>query len=418
MISINDVDLFINEKDYDLAITHNGRWIDQKCTFDVVFLVANCILEYCKRDLTKSFSVNDIWGMEYAAEKVTTIFGKPDPSKNSSNEYDKYFGQPIKMLDNAGVLSSEKIGNRYKYKIANLEMMEYICFSEKNCLDFLCLYIEKVLRDSRIYAYFERFFDLQDKDSFADMKNGYANYIIANTPINGTTECGRIFTKVLNPLAFKYRKCGTERGHISDGAISKGQLLYNQQNWRDILANKPKDVERSYHEDAQANVNQNQIEYEPGFFISIDKLDEAGFGKIEIEKFNSSVEEYGKRIKYYTAKLFLNAGVETPADELGFDEYFYQSLMKRDKNLYWLQIDDTFIFSVQKKFFNLKDFLVEIINQKEKIAIEELIYDLQEDYGIELSKQIILNRVKDSGVYYDEILCYLYSDYEKYYQDV
>lgn len=418
MISITDVNHFIDGKDYDLAISRNGRWIDQKCTFDVVFLVANCIREYCKYDLSKSFSVNDIWGMEYAAEKVTTIFGKPDPSKKSSNEYDKYFGQPIKMLDNAGVLSSEKRGNRYKYKIANAEIMEYICFSEKNCLDFLCLYIEKVLRDSRIYAYFERFFDRQDKDSFTDMKNGYANYIISNTPINGTTECGRIFTKVLNPLAFKYHKCGTERGHISDGAISKGQLLYNQQNWRDILANKPKDVERSYHEDALAIADQRQIEYEPGFFISLDKLAEAGFGQVEINRFNTITEDFGKRIKYYTAKMFVKSGVETPADELGFDEYFYQSLMKRDSNLYWLQIDDTFIFSTQRKFFNLKDFLVDVINEREKIAIEELIYCLNEEYGIEISKQVIMNRIKDSDVYYDDILCYLYSDYEKYYQDV
>lgn len=27
---------FLNNHDYDIRKTHNGRWIDQKCTMDVV----------------------------------------------------------------------------------------------------------------------------------------------------------------------------------------------------------------------------------------------------------------------------------------------------------------------------------------------------------------------------------------------
>ena len=31
---------FLDAHDYDIRKTHNGRWIDQKCTMDVVCLVA------------------------------------------------------------------------------------------------------------------------------------------------------------------------------------------------------------------------------------------------------------------------------------------------------------------------------------------------------------------------------------------
>ena len=31
---------FLDEHDYDIRKTHNGRWIDQKCTMDVVCLVS------------------------------------------------------------------------------------------------------------------------------------------------------------------------------------------------------------------------------------------------------------------------------------------------------------------------------------------------------------------------------------------
>ena len=32
---------FLDEHDYDIRKTHNGRWIDQKCTMDVVCLVSD-----------------------------------------------------------------------------------------------------------------------------------------------------------------------------------------------------------------------------------------------------------------------------------------------------------------------------------------------------------------------------------------
>lgn len=37
---------FLDKHDYDIRKTHNGRWIDQKCTMDVVCLVSDCIVEY------------------------------------------------------------------------------------------------------------------------------------------------------------------------------------------------------------------------------------------------------------------------------------------------------------------------------------------------------------------------------------
>lgn len=239
---------FLDKHDYDIRKTHNGRWIDQKCTMDVVCLVSDCIIEYTRSRNCKNFTVNDIWYNDYTVDNVQQIFSKPDPTQKASNEYDKYFGQPIKLLDAAGVIHGEKNGHGYTYEIVNNELLEYISFRERNCYNFLCLYIEKVLRDSGIYHLFEYFFRLQDKSSFKNMKDGYIDFTIHNTPINGTTECGRIFTKVLNPLACKYKKCGTERGRISKDIITQDMILYNQRNWRDVLSEKPKEMTRVEYE--------------------------------------------------------------------------------------------------------------------------------------------------------------------------
>ncbi|WP_202109161.1 hypothetical protein [Succinivibrio dextrinosolvens] len=239
---------FLNSHDYDIRKSHNGRWIDQKCTMDVVCLVSDCIVEYLSNTGAESFTVNDIWFSDYSIDNVQQIFSKPNPSSKASNEYDKYFGQPIKLLDAAGIIHGKKVGNKYNYSVVNNEILNYISFRERNAYTFLCLYIEKVLKDSGIYDLFEEFFNKQEKNSFKKLKDGFAQFTIQNTKINGTTECGRIFTKVLNPLACKYKKYGTEKGYISKDIITQDFLMYNQRNWRDERSEKPKDMTRGDYE--------------------------------------------------------------------------------------------------------------------------------------------------------------------------
>ena len=239
---------FLDAHDYDIRKTKNARWIDQKCTMDVVCIVADCIMEYIGDRDDRTFTVKDIWYNDYTVDNVKQIFSKPDPAKEASNEYDKYFGQPIKLLDAAGVIHGERNGHGYTYSVVNKDILEYISFRDQNSYNFLCLYIEKVLKDSEIYGLFDDFFKRQGEDSFKKLKDEYTEFMIKITPIEGETECGRIFTKVLNPLACKQKKRGTEGGHISKDIITQDKLRYNQKNWRDILSKKPKGMTRVDYE--------------------------------------------------------------------------------------------------------------------------------------------------------------------------
>jgi hypothetical protein len=59
------------------------------------------------------------------------------------------------------------------------------------------------LKESGLALDFERFFVIQNKDTYNEVKAAYSNFIIKNTPINGQIECGHIFTKVINHLAYE-----------------------------------------------------------------------------------------------------------------------------------------------------------------------------------------------------------------------
>ena len=103
---------------------------------DHTCLVSDCIVEYTSNREDKRFTVNDIWYSDYTVENVQQIFSKPNPTQKASNEYDKYFGQPIKLLDAAGVIHGEKSGRGYTYSIVNQELLEYISFRERNSFNF------------------------------------------------------------------------------------------------------------------------------------------------------------------------------------------------------------------------------------------------------------------------------------------
>lgn len=234
-----DIQAFLNQHNYDVRKSGDARWIDQKCTHDVLCIIADCIQEFIQDDLEKSFTVTDIWKSDYTKENVIDIFSKPSTDNNNAeNEYDKFFSQPIKLLAYSQILKAQKKGQRYYYQVANLELLQYIALRDRNALNFLILYITKVLQDSELYGVFNEFFNEQSNDLFHQLKNAFTDFTIKHTKINGKTECGRIFTKVLNPLAFKMKKKGTIKGSLSKNPITMNDLQYNRINWRDELSGK------------------------------------------------------------------------------------------------------------------------------------------------------------------------------------
>ena len=203
-ISEKDIDTFLNQRDYDIRKSGNGRWIDQKCTPDVVSVIADCILEFISSNPDiEYFTVNDIWHSEYANQMVETVFKKPDTEEDTAkSEYDKWFAQPMKLLAYSGILEETKVGRSNNYKIINLELLQYLAMGEMNTLKFLNHYNTKVLKDSEIYIFFESFINDPNSQTYNRLRNAYFSFTKKYTNINGDLECGRIFTKVLNPIAF------------------------------------------------------------------------------------------------------------------------------------------------------------------------------------------------------------------------
>lgn len=234
-ININDIQSFINKQNFDIRVSNNGRFTDQKCIPDVLCAVAESVLAYIDGDTTKGFTKDDIWHSDYSNALITESFSKPDIETNSTtSEYDKFFAQPLKLFASANILSETKQGRANYYIIKELEILEFIALREKNALDFLFLYLNKVMTDSGCIHLFDEFFTLQDKNSFNRLCEGLDYMYRTYTKIKKDYEPPRIYNKIINIFAFKKKKLGSVKGRISKYPITIDELRYNRVNWRDI----------------------------------------------------------------------------------------------------------------------------------------------------------------------------------------
>jgi hypothetical protein len=291
MITSVDISRFCQSNDYDIRKRGSGRWIDQKCTPDVLCVIADCVAEYVRVNGKDSiFSAVDIWHSEYADENVKLIFNKPGVTHEMARkEYDKFFAQPLELLAYSGILEKNRTGRTNHYSVCNEDLLEFIALRERNALVFLNSYIEAVLSDSAILGYFEKFFEEQTADTYMNLKEMFVDFTIRYTPINGRIEVRRIFTKIVNPMAFLRKKCGTKRGRMSKDIISMDMLMYNRLNFRDIYADKPRNMTRKEYADA------NPVEINEAFY-HYQSAKAKKFIRIWNDQFRNGESEYSEGI--------------------------------------------------------------------------------------------------------------------------
>ncbi len=231
----------LNNVELDIRKTNNGRFFDQKVQPDILSDTCQCILESIDTGVIdiNNFTSSNIRDCSCINALVKDVYGKPAISE-SPKEYDKLFSQQLKMLAYSGVLSIEKIKNKNYYSVSNYEILSYISLRDRFALNFMKIYLKKVLQDSGIFNFFENYFTIQTKESFEDLKANYLKFILENTNSNTEKEVLRIFHPLIKVFCFFGSYKRLVRKEMKN--VNFNDLLYNQPNWRDI--NKDKNVSR------------------------------------------------------------------------------------------------------------------------------------------------------------------------------
>lgn len=70
---MKEIEKLLKSKNYDIRLTNDARFMDQKCTPDVVCIIADCVLNLRENDPQKEFIVQDIWDSQYFIKNVKAI---------------------------------------------------------------------------------------------------------------------------------------------------------------------------------------------------------------------------------------------------------------------------------------------------------------------------------------------------------
>lgn len=231
---------FLEQFDFDIRKSKDARFVDQKCTPDIVCFMADCVLNMIATKPT--FVINDIWETQYFIQNCRVVFNKPWANdKNAKNEYNKVLSQPLKLLAYSQILKVEKIKGSLTFSVNNEELLDYISRKDRNAYNFLYCYFTKVLSDSGFFKNLEEYKIEHRKDlnnARENLYNKYFRFISGNTPTRSRLDIRRMFHKILNIYAVEHNLPGS-KGKFT---MTFSETMYNKKNWRDV--NKEKSITR------------------------------------------------------------------------------------------------------------------------------------------------------------------------------
>ncbi|GAV96899.1 hypothetical protein CS176_1129 [Corynebacterium glutamicum] len=240
------------EKALGESMSRDVRWVDQKVTYDNLYLIARTVL-VAVRDKGQWFDRFFLENSKSLQKEIERTYGKPAVNDlDARNEYDKFFGQPLNALAYAGILNTRMEKRTRKYQVRDEELLNFIGSSSDRARQYLIKYLEQALKAQGFWPQMKQYLksDQTDKD-YRILKSNFQTFMLEHSLI-GTrgskdprVEINRIFPKVVNPICFDRGALGSEHGRVMKTIPSNFDLIYNRPNFRDKKSGKPKHMARS-----------------------------------------------------------------------------------------------------------------------------------------------------------------------------
>ncbi|HFK2838323.1 hypothetical protein EB37_02718 [Enterococcus faecalis] len=162
--------------------------------------------------------------------------------------------------------------------------------------------------------------------------------------------------------------------------------------------------------------NYEVFEYQKDSFISMNKLtnyaDITKYDVIELlNEFDLVVSD-----QYFTVSHIEFVIEKSKFSELGFDNIFYESILKTTKGYRFQRIGGAMVFRKTKNKFYTYELIDEIVFKYKSMDIYDLMEFLDENYGINLSKEKIICSCQKTEMYYNPTMEMIYTDIEKFYE--
>lgn len=161
------------------------------------------------------------------------------------------------------------------------------------------------------------------------------------------------------------------------------------------------------------------VEFGPYRYINMRRLNECGITLDTLTDYCEAVRQYVDKNAFFTITSIRQDGFTHPLDDLGFDDWFYSSVLLEDREHFaHNRMGGARLFRRGAENIAFPDMLHWIVESYQKIDIYDLCTLLEERYGIEMRKDKLTYIIQNTDMYYDAIMETVYIDYDTYFEEV
>jgi DNA mismatch repair protein MutH len=158
------------------------------------------------------------------------------------------------------------------------------------------------------------------------------------------------------------------------------------------------------------------VKVEENTYITINKLNKANIYKNDLIGFKKEAEKFMNYGEFYTWYSIENNGFRNSLIEIGFEQIFYESLLKRPGILKFMNINQTTFFVKTIDDFNVSELFQHLMDEESSISLDDLESKFIEEYGAVITRDSIIYQVNQSELFYSRELERLFLNIDAYYQ--
>lgn len=154
-------------------------------------------------------------------------------------------------------------------------------------------------------------------------------------------------------------------------------------------------------------------------YLSLRRLQSAGVDAGDLANYCAAVYAFTRPGQYFTVASLRREGFAHPLDDLGFENWFYGSLLAEDR-FTCRRMGGTRLFCRDRETVQLVDFVRWLVEAEPDGLVD--IYELQEtlerQYGISIPLHKLIEVAQSSELYYDPIMKAAYINYDTYLEEI
>ena len=233
--------------------------------------------------------------------------------------------------------------------------------------------------------------------------------------------------EALNPFALKSLGFHPYQGYVIStrypGAAAYFRHLLTDGDVADMTrrADLLADISIYTSELADLKAQREIVEFLPRQYVTLRRLRSIGVDAGTLADYCAAVHAFTRSGRYFTIVSLRREGFAHPLDDLGFDQWFYGSLLAEDPERFaHLRIGGTRLFCRGREAIRPADFLRWLVEAEPsgRADIYELHETLERQYGISVPLHKLISVVQSSELYYDAIMKAAYIDYDTYLEEI